>query len=209
MHTNIQHLHDETLILPIHEHPAPCVTIQTETQHQSHPLHKHTTYFNTPRLKHYLYSGCYTTNITTDPHTVTTTDIKTNMRHIHTYIVSRHLATRGNNKILSTPPPHISSSEEILLYLSRRTRAPLRTINYPSSNHTYTKSTPNPIHHHYVPSVIVTSGIVDRPHRSDCTAGQMDGEAGWWTTSGNVGSPPPLARVMGVGRQQQQQQSAM
>ena len=27
----------------------------------------------------------------------------------------------------------------------------------------------------------------------------MDGEAGWWTTSGNIGLPP-LARVMGVGR---------
>ena len=31
----------------------------------------------------------------------------------------------------------------------------------------------------------------------------MDGEAGWWTTSGNIGLPP-LARVMGVCRQQQQ-----
>ena len=30
----------------------------------------------------------------------------------------------------------------------------------------------------------------------------MDGEAGWWTTSGNIGLPP-LARVMGVSRQQQ------
>ena len=29
----------------------------------------------------------------------------------------------------------------------------------------------------------------------------MDGEAGWWTTSGNIGLPP-LARVMGVSRQQ-------
>ena len=29
----------------------------------------------------------------------------------------------------------------------------------------------------------------------------MDGEAGWWTASGNIGLPP-LARVMGVGRQQ-------
>ena len=28
----------------------------------------------------------------------------------------------------------------------------------------------------------------------------MDGEAGWWTTSGNIGLPP-LARAMGVGRQ--------
>ena len=50
---------------------------------------------------------------------------------------------------------------------------------------------------------IVTPGFVDRPCRSDCTAGQMDGEAGWWTTRENIGLPP-LARVMGVGRQQQQ-----
>ena len=88
------------------------------------------------------------------------------MRHIHPSIVSRHLATRGNNKILRTPPPHISSSEERLRRLTRRTLAQLR------------------------------------PRRSECTAGQMDGEAGWWTTSGNIGLPP-LARVMGVGRQQQ------
>ena len=59
-------------------------------------------------------NGRSTTNIPTDPHIVTTTDTKTNMCHIHTSIVSRHLATRGNNKILCTPPPHISSSEEIL-----------------------------------------------------------------------------------------------
>ena len=36
---------------------------------------------------------------------------------------------------------------------------------------------------------IVTPGFVDRPCRSDCTAGQMDGEAGWWTTNGNIGLP--------------------
>ena len=50
---------------------------------------------------------------------------------------------------------------------------------------------------------IVAPGFVDRPRRSDCTAGQMDREAGWWTTSGNI-RLPPLTRVMGVGRQQQQ-----
>ena len=57
---------------------------------------------------------------------------------------------------------------------------------------------PNHIHHHYAPSVthtprhkthlisstaptstpVVTPGFVDRLHRSDGTAGQMDGEAG-------------------------------
>ena len=49
------------------------------------------------------------------------------MRHIHTAIASRNLATRGNNKILRTRPPHISRSEEILPRLTRRTLAQLRT----------------------------------------------------------------------------------
>ena len=38
---------------------------------------------------------------------------------------------------------------------------------------------------------IVTLGFVDRPRRGDCTAGQMDGEAGWWTTTWKIGLPPP------------------
>ena len=132
--TNIQHLHDETLTLPIHEHlQLHASQYKQKTQHPSHPLHKHTTYFNTPRLKKptIFNNGRYTTNIPTDPHTVTTTDIKTNMRHIHTSIVSRHLATRGNNKILRTPPPHTCSSAEILPRLTRRTLAQLRTNKSP------------------------------------------------------------------------------
>ena len=52
-------------------------------------------------------------------------------KHIYTYTVSRHLATRGNNKILRTPPPHISSSEERLPRLTRRTHAQLRTNKSP------------------------------------------------------------------------------
>ena len=51
---------------------------------------------------------------------------------------------------------------------------------------------------------IVTPGFVDRSCRSEGTTGQMDGEAGWWTTSGKIGLPP-LVWVMGVGRQQQQE----
>ena len=68
------------------------------------------------------------------PHTVITTDIKTSKRHIHTSIVSRHLATRGNNIIMRTPPPHISSSEEIFPRLTRRTIAQLRTNKAPFLN---------------------------------------------------------------------------
>ena len=145
------------------------------------------------------------------------------MRHIHTSIVSRHLATRGNNKILRTPPPHTSSSEEILPRLTRRTLARLRTNKSPflkSYLHKVdAKTQPSPLcplcnihtndtHHIFnCTHTRTTLSPMDLwTDRSDCTAGQMDGEAGWWTTSGNIGLPPPLSRVMGVGRQQQQQQ---
>ena len=55
--TNIQHLHDETLTLPIHEHlQLHASQYKQKTKNPSHPLHKHTTYFNTPRLKkQYFY----------------------------------------------------------------------------------------------------------------------------------------------------------
>ena len=158
--TNIQHMHDETLTLPIHEHlQLHASQYKQKTQHPSLPLHKHTTYFNTPRLKKPLFLTTAATQQTfpqTPPHTVTTTDIKTSMCHIHTSIVSRHLATRGINKILRTLPPHISSSEE---RLPASLVAPLSNseqTNLPSSNHTYTKSTPKHIHHHYAPSVTST-----------------------------------------------------
>ena len=53
--TNIQHMRDETLILPIHEHlQLHASQSKHKTQHPSHSLHKHTTYFNTPMLKHYF-----------------------------------------------------------------------------------------------------------------------------------------------------------
>ena len=43
---------------------------------------------------------------------------------------------------------------------------------------------------------------MDRLQWSDGTAGQTDGEAGWWTSSWKI-VLHPLARVKGVGRQQQ------
>ena len=111
-------------------------THNTNRKHNIHHIPytntQHTSTHNTPRLKNTIFNnGRYTTNIPTYPHTVTTTDIKTNMRHIHTSIVSRHLATRGNNKLLRTPPPHISSSEERISHLTRRTLAQLRTNKSP------------------------------------------------------------------------------
>ena len=120
-------MHDETLTLT-----APCLSIHTEKQHPSHHLHKHITYFNTPTLKTPLSSTTTATQQTCQqtPHSHYNRH-KTNLRHIHTSIVSRHLATRGNNKILRTPPPHIISSEERLPRLTRRTLAQRRTNKFP------------------------------------------------------------------------------
>ena len=142
--TNIQNLHDETVTLPIHNHLqlhasqyTTSITSTTQTHNiLQHSKAKKSTIFN---------NGCYTTNIPTDPHTVTTTVIKTNMRHIHTSIVSRHLATRGNNKIMCT-------------------LAQLRTNKSPSSNHTYTKSTSNHIHHHYAHYATPTHHLFNCTH---------------------------------------------
>ena len=63
--TNIQHLHDQTLILHMHEHlQLHASQYKQKIQHPSYPLHKHTTYFNTPRLKAPLFNNSrYTTNI--------------------------------------------------------------------------------------------------------------------------------------------------
>ena len=149
----LQHLHNDTHTSHTQAPTAPCVTIQTENIHHNH-LHKHTTYFNTPKLKHYL----------------------TKMRHIHTSIVSRHLATRGNNKILHTPPPHIISSEEILPHLTRHTLAQFRTNKSPylRSRRQNTSSLQlHPHMHHFA-----TPGVVDKPR--------------WRTISGNhIHSPTP------------------
>ena len=101
--TNIQHLHDETLTLPIHEDlQLHASQHKQKTQHPSHPLYKRTPYFNTSRLKksHYLQQRPPHNKYFHRPHTVTTTDIKTAC-NIYTHVLS--LAARGNNKILHTP----------------------------------------------------------------------------------------------------------
>ena len=190
--TNIQHLHDKTLILPIHEHiQLHASQYKQKTQHPSYPLHKHTTYFNTPRLKTptIFNNGRYTTNFPTDPYTVTTTDIKTNMRHIHTSIVSMHLATKYCAHLDHT---FVALKRHFLASLI----APLpnsEQINHPSSNHIYTKSTTNHIHHHYAPSVTLTHTT----HIISSTAPTYVPHCHPW-----ICGQTPLARVMGVGRQQ-------
>ena len=155
-------------------------------------------------------NGRYTTNIPIDPHTVTTTNIKTNMCHIHTSIVSRHLTTRGNNKILRTPPPHISSSEEILPRFTCPTLVQLRTNKSPflkSYLHKVdAKSHPSPLcrlcnthidnTHHLFNCIHITTTLSPLDLRPDPTGvtALVDHK--------REDRNPPLAKVTGVGRQQ-------
>ena len=130
-------------------------------------------------------------NIPTDPYRVTTTDIKSNMPHIHAPIVSRHLATRGNNTILRTPKLHVSSSEEILHRLTRGTLAQLITnISHLLKSYVHkvdVKSHPSPLGPPFVALThtthIISSTVPDKhyvvwicgqTHQSDGTAGLMD-----------------------------------
>ena len=136
------------------------------------------------------------------------------MHHIHTSIVSRHLATRGNNTILRTPPPHISSSEEILPRLTRCTLGQLRANKSPvlkSYLHKVdaklhpsplcplcnTHTSPLQLHPHM--HHIVTPGFVDRPCRSDCTAGQMDPWRSWLVDHKREQRTPPTSKGHGSG----------
>ena len=130
--TNIQHLHDETNILPIQKQ-LHASQVKQKAQYPSHPLCRYTTHNTSQRLmKPTTFNNSrYTTNIPTDLCTVTTADITANMRDIHTTIVSQHLAARDNNKILRTHPSQVSSTEENLPRHTRRTLAQLRTNKFP------------------------------------------------------------------------------
>ena len=119
-------------------------TLFTNTQHISTLQDKKNNYFN---------NGRYTTNIPTDPHTVRTTHIKTNMRHIHTSSVSRHLATKAITKHCA----HHHTLVALKRYFPSLLVAPLpnsEQINLPFSKYTYTKTS-----HHYAFSVTLTHTI--------------------------------------------------
>ena len=83
--TNIQHLHDETNILPLQKHLQLHVS-----QVRQKAQYRYTTHNTSQRLmKPTTFNNSrYNTNIPTDPCTVTTADIKANMRDIHNYCLS-------------------------------------------------------------------------------------------------------------------------
>ena len=131
--TNTQHLHDETNVLPIHQHlQLHASQIRQKAQHPTHPLHKLTIHPHTSRLKKNPFNNInYTTNIDTHPDTVTQQQISANSTQIHTSIVQTHLMQRNHNKLIHQHAPKISPSELSLPRETRRTLAQLRTNKSP------------------------------------------------------------------------------
>ena len=118
--------------------------------------------------------------------------------HIHTYIVSKHLATRDNNKITCAHLPHALAA--LKRYFPASLVAPLTHLRTNKSLFlkSYLHKNRRKNHIHYAPFVILTytiyihlfklhphthhmstSGFMDISRRCDCTTGQIEGEAGW------------------------------
>ena len=135
--TNTQHLNDETNVLPIHQHlQLHTSQIRQKAQPPTHPLHKLTIHPHTPRLKKQTTFNNinYTTNIDTQPDTVTQQQISANSTQIHTSIVQTHLLQRNHNKLIHqhfrTLPPqrntsHLSPNSEPIKVSSKYHTSPL------------------------------------------------------------------------------------
>ena len=133
--TNTQHLHNETLVLPLQNHlQLHASQIRQKSQNPSHPLHKLIQHENPKRqIKATIFqpNNSYTHIIHTDPANVTSENIKQNLKTIHTSIVQKYLADRLPNKILNEKPPTIHKSEESLSRKNRRILAQTRTNKSP------------------------------------------------------------------------------
>ena len=99
-----------------------------------------------------------------------------------------YLATRGNNKILCIPSPHISSSEEILPRITHRTLDQLRTNKSPFLKSYLHKVDVNP---HPSPR---TSSLNTHPHIISSTASTDTPRCQPWICGHTAEVTPPLAR---------------
>ena len=139
--TNIQHLHDEILVLPIHDD----LQLHASQYKQKHNIH-HTPYTNIQHIS--TLQGKKTLSLTTAatqqtfPQTPNNHYNRHKNKHApytwHASIVSRHLATRGNKKYCAHLHHALAALKRYFL------------------THIYTKPTPNHIHHHYAPFVTLT-----------------------------------------------------
>ena len=142
-----------------------------------------------------LNNGRYTTNIPTNPHTVTTTDIKqTCAKYIHLL----PLGIQPQEAITKYCAHLHHTLAAVKRYFPVSLAAPVpnsEQINNPSSDHTYTKSTSNHIHHNYAPSVTLTHTTRNTHHLFNCThiRTTLSPLDLWKDPAGVTAQLPPLA----------------
>ena len=133
--TNIQHLHNETNILPLNAHlKLHSSQLRQKSQHPTHPLHKFTVLTENERHKKQTIfdnNNNYTVNINTKSDLICEDLIQSNLKLIHSHIVSNHLSQRPHNKVLQDQTPSVSPAELLLSRETRRTLAQLRTNKSP------------------------------------------------------------------------------
>ena len=133
--TNIQHLHNETNILPLNAHlKLHSSQLRQKSQHPTHPLHKFTVLTEKERHKKQTIfdnNNNYTVNINTKSDLICEDLIQSNLKLIHSHIVSNHLSQRPPNKVLQDQTPSVSPAELLLSRETRRTLAQLRTNKSP------------------------------------------------------------------------------
>ena len=128
--TPVQHLHDETKILPINVHLAMIGTqFYYKTRNPAHPCYQILTNHTPHRLKSppsspaLYYSHQY--NIIPPP-------MRANpLSHIHSVLTTTYLNSRNNNKILNSPPPNISPQESKLTRRAQVELARSRSGHHP------------------------------------------------------------------------------
>ena len=129
--TNIQHLHNETSILPLNAHlKLHSSQLRQKSQHPTHPLYKFTVLTENERHKKQTIfdkNNNYTVNINMKSDLICEDLIQSNLKLIHSHIVSNHLSQRPPNKVLQDQTPSVSPAELLLSRETRRTLAQLRT----------------------------------------------------------------------------------
>ena len=132
---DIQHLHNETNILPLNAHlKLHSSQLRQKSQHPTHPLHKFTVLTENERHKKQTIfdnNNNYTVNINTKSDLICEDLIQSNLKLIHSHIVSNHLSQRPPNNVLQDQTPSVFPAELLLSRESRRTLAQLRTNKSP------------------------------------------------------------------------------
>ena len=137
--TNINHIHQETLTLPLKNHcQLHASNLKQKSASTAHPLNKlaNQPHILNPRknneIKKKSLFQC-NDNIINPPHTnnLTDTEIEQNIKANHFLAVQNYTTTRPDNKLLEIPTPYIHISEETLERHQRRLLSQLRANKSP------------------------------------------------------------------------------